>query len=31
MVLELLDAVGRALVQNWHRILMRTDKFLSVL
>lgn len=31
MVLELLDAVGSALVQNWHRILRRKDKFLSVL
>lgn len=32
MVLELLDAVGSALVQNWHRILVSKDKsFLSVL
>lgn len=31
MVLELLDAVGSALVQNWPRILMRKDKILSVL
>lgn len=26
MVLELLDAVGSALVQNWHRILVTKDK-----